>query len=404
MIQTRHHSYKAVVAGHICLDIIPEMGEMPLKSPGEFYQPGTLRLIGKSHLSTGGAVSNTGLSLLKLGIDATLMGKVGEDSFGRIIRDILRDQWGLTQGMVSVKDETTAYTLVLTPGNYDRMFLHHPGANQTYCSADIDYEKVAQSDLFHFGYPPLMDKIFANEGKELAEIFKRVKEMEVTTSLDMAYPDPESPAGRADWQTILKLLLPWVDIFLPSYGEILSMLHPQRAIQARLAGFPMNPEEDSFIHEVTGLAEELLEMGVKIAGIKCGTSGIYLRTASREKLESMVRPGFWNPSQWGEMERWEPPYQAECFVNANGAGDAAIAGFLAAYLRGESLSSALHYASAAGACNVTKADTLSGIKNWEEPTLLINEGWEKSPFRINHSGWKEREGGQWAGPQDKSFD
>jgi sugar/nucleoside kinase (ribokinase family) len=400
MTQKRHHTFKAVVAGHICLDIIPEMGNMLLSSPSDFYQPGTLRLIGKPCFSTGGAVSNTGLSLLKLGMDVTLMGKIGEDYFGRIIKDILRDNWGVGDGMISVKGETTAYTLVLTPGKYDRMFLHHPGANQTFSAKDIPYEKVAQADLFHFGYPPLMEKMYANQGEELVEIFKRVKEMEVTTSLDMAYPDPESPAGKADWGDILAQVLPYVDIFFPSYEEILSLLHPQQAIQSRLAGFPINPQEESFINEISGLADELLQLGVKIVGIKCGSSGIYTRTASQDKLKTMVRPGFWNPAQWAEKERWEPAYQPETIVNANGSGDAAIAGFLAAYLHGESLESALHCAAAAGACNLTKADTVSGIRSWEETNELINRGWAKLPFQINSPGWKAIGGGQWAGPRD----
>jgi PAS domain S-box-containing protein len=41
----------------------------------------------------------------------------------------------------------------------------------------------------------------------------------------MAYPDPDSPAGRADWLTILQNVLPFVDVFVPSYEEIYRLRH-----------------------------------------------------------------------------------------------------------------------------------------------------------------------------------
>jgi sugar/nucleoside kinase (ribokinase family) len=59
-----------VVAGHVCIDIIPEIGR-------DFeLLPGRLVEIGTAVTATGGAVSNTGVALHLLGIPATLMGKV----------------------------------------------------------------------------------------------------------------------------------------------------------------------------------------------------------------------------------------------------------------------------------------------------------------------------------------
>lgn len=70
-----------------------------------------------------------------------------------------------------------------------------------------------------------MKLMFEDDGAQLVEMFRRAKDTGVTTSLDMALPDPASAAGRASWVTILKSTLPYVDIFLPSIEEILYMLH-----------------------------------------------------------------------------------------------------------------------------------------------------------------------------------
>ena len=67
----------AVVAGHICLDIIPLLESEVAFSPGQLVE------IGPAILSTGGPVSNTGLALHRLGIDARLMGKIADDQIGR---------------------------------------------------------------------------------------------------------------------------------------------------------------------------------------------------------------------------------------------------------------------------------------------------------------------------------
>ena len=72
----------AVVAGHICLDIIPEIRALP---PGGFnatFLPGHLLEVGPAALSTGGPVSNTGLALHHLGIPTQLICKVGADALG----------------------------------------------------------------------------------------------------------------------------------------------------------------------------------------------------------------------------------------------------------------------------------------------------------------------------------
>ena len=78
---------KVLVAGHICLDITPvfsrEAGEVSL-------DPGKLFVVGPAAISTGGAVANAGLAMHFFGVDVTLLGKVGNDRFGELVRSAVQ--------------------------------------------------------------------------------------------------------------------------------------------------------------------------------------------------------------------------------------------------------------------------------------------------------------------------
>jgi sugar/nucleoside kinase (ribokinase family) len=54
-----------------------------------FLVPGKLVDVGPAVLATGGAVSNTGLALHRLGSHVQFMGKVGNDQSGAVIMDVL---------------------------------------------------------------------------------------------------------------------------------------------------------------------------------------------------------------------------------------------------------------------------------------------------------------------------
>jgi sugar/nucleoside kinase (ribokinase family) len=217
----------AVVAGHLCLDMIPDLSGSEKDDFEAVFQPGQLVNIGPVDYCTGGAVSNTGLALTKLGTHTRLMGKVGDDIFGQAIQDYVRTYGAdLADAMVVDPAAHTSYTIVITPPGVDRVFLHYPGTNDTFGAHDIRHDLLQDARLFHFGYPPLMKRMYEDCGIELALIFRRAKETGITTSLDMALPDPCSPAGHAAWGGILRSVLPHVDLFLPSIEEILFMLRP----------------------------------------------------------------------------------------------------------------------------------------------------------------------------------
>ncbi len=389
-----------IVAGHICLDIIPVMTECGKHKVEDLFLPGKLTNVGAASVSTGGVVSNTGRSLLRLGLAVELIGKVGNDLFGKAILAKLRED-DADGGMVVVENENTSYTIVIAPPEIDRIFLHNPGTNDTFGFSDIDFEKVSQAKLFHFGYPPLLKKTYESSGKELVRIFREAKRRGTTTSLDLALPDPESPSGAADWDRILKNTLPFVDIFLPSAEEAMFMLDREKFLEKRKKASGRNVIDFLEADEISRMGEKIIEYGVAIAGIKCGHRGLYLRTSAVDRLKSMgyAKPGDY--SNGANRKLWAPPFNIRKFVSALGAGDSCVAGFLAAFLRNESAESALEYACAAGAQNVEAADAVSGVKSWEETTAMLRDGWEKQKLDIGSSSWKfDARNGLWKGPRD----
>jgi len=380
-------SRSAVVAGHICLDIIPQLTGSTRDQFERTFLPGRLLEVGPMTFSTGGSVSNTGLALHKLGIQTQLMGKVGDDLLGQVVRQLVGSHGPhLADGMVVDKMVNTSYTIIISPPGVDRMFLHYPGANDTFSGADVRYEVVTESILFHFGYPPLVKRMFEDDGAQLVEIFQRVKELGVTTSLDMTLPDPTSAAGRADWAAILRAVMPYVDVFLPSIDESLYML--RREIYEELsqpaggAGLPSRITA-SLLSELSG---ELLEMGGRIVGFKLGDRGLYVHTTGQAVLETLgtARPS--NPATWAGKELWAPCFEVDV-VGTTGAGDATIAGFLSGLLRDMSLEETLTAAVAVGACNVEAADALGGIRPWEETWRRVESGWARHALCINGPGW-----------------
>ncbi len=382
----------AVVAGHICLDIIPRMGEI---SAGDFsatFKPGRVMEIGPATLSTGGAVSNTGLALHKLGIQTRLMGKVGDDLFGQAVLDIVRSYGeGLAEGMVIDPHTNTSYTLVISPAGMDRFFFHDAGANNAFGIDDIDFEALQGFDLFHFGYPPVMKRMYADGGSELRQLFERLKAEGLTTSLDLCFPDPNSASGRLDWRRILKQTLPFVDVFSPSVDELMFMLHRDLYEQLK-AKSPSGSILDSLAPGLlSSLGAQLLEMGARIVLLKLGERGAYLRTASRAVLEQAGRAAPADLADWAGKELWAPCFQVEV-VGTTGSGDATIAGFLSALLRGLSPYEALKAAVAVGACNVEAADALSGLRSWEATMGRVAAGWEMQPLDLSAAGWQPNSG------------
>lgn len=400
---SRNKNIDVVVAGHLCLDIIPKFPKLDAKSMGDIFVPGTIVKVGDAAISTGGPVSNTGIALKKLGLKVALIAKVADDVLGRTILDLLK-VYKIESGMkpVAMKNESTSYAIVISPPGFDRMFIHNPGTSNTFGYSDINFNLVKKSKLFHLGYPQSMRRLYINNGSELVKIFKRVKRLGVTTSLDMSLADPKSESGKADWNRILKNTLPYVDIFIPSVEEMVFMLDQKFYFRLKKMAKGQSILDAVPVELYSRMAEKCLAYGAKIVGLKCAHKGIYLRTAGKKSILKLGVAKPENPDNWSNRELWEPSYQVNQIASATGAGDSAIAGFYAAYLRGKPVEEALRYACTVGAMNLDAFDAVSSIRSWQETTRKIQSNWKKNKLIIKTPGWKYDQQHQlWHGPQDK---
>ncbi|HWQ14742.1 MAG TPA: carbohydrate kinase family protein [Roseiflexaceae bacterium] len=387
---------EAIVAGHLCLDVIPALAR------GACFVPGRTIEAGPVTLATGGAVSNTGVALHRLGVAVRLVGRVGPDLYGRVVRDIIESYGpGLADGLITAPGESSAYTIILSPPGADRMFIHHPGSNATFGADDVAPELLERARLLHFGYPPIMARMRRAGGQELVTLLRRAKEAGLTTSLDWTMIDPAGPAGRIDWQAVLAVALPYVDVFIPNIEELLMVL--DRPSFDRLTA---EAGEGAFVDRVPPellqlVGAEMLGLGAAVVGLKAGHRGLYLRTAGAERLAALGRAAPANLDAWAGRELWAPCFAAE-LVGTTGAGDATIAGFLMGLLRGFAPEQALAAANAVGACSVEAADALGGVRSWSETAARLEAGWPRLPLEVESPGWCWDETLHiWIGPEDR---
>lgn len=380
-------TWDVLVAGHICLDLLPSFSQAGGKSFEQSFLPGRLVNAGDIKFATGGPVSNTGLALNRLGVSTRLVGKVGQDNFGdEIMKIIHREGESLAEGMLVSPTDHTSYSIVISFPGSDRLFIHYTGANDTFNSQDIPYPLLEKSRLFHFGYPPVMRRMFENDGQELTSLLQRAKQTGVTTSMDMVFPDPSSSASKADWSEILKRTLPYVDLFLPSVEEILFLLRRDQYNELLQQADSSNILELVTPELLSQLSNDLIGMGAKIVGLKVGYRGFYLRTGEINELVKFGRAMPTHFQYWNQRELWAPCFKVKV-AGTTGSGDATIAGFLSSLLRDLSPEQSITAAVGVGACNVEAEDALSGIRSWDETIARIAAGWEQNALQLNSPGW-----------------
>lgn len=376
--------YDIMVAGHICLDIIPDMSRLETDNIEKILSPGLLTHVGKVSMSIGGPVSNVGSNMHDLGNVVCYSARVGNDAIGKTILETIESR-GNTRGISISNTETkTSYTISLSPKNIDRIYLHYSGTNDEYSSKDVDISLLEKCRHFHFGYPPLMRNIYLNDGQELTKIFKLAKEKNTITSLDMSLPDVEDDSGKVNWKLILENVLPYVDIFVPSVEEMFFMLYPGEYFNLK-----NNKNCDNFIDqiypiELSRLSDIIFDMGCGDVLLKMGHRGIYYRSNK-------------------DKEYWAPAVKSNHIVDATGAGDSAIAGFLSAYTKGLDITKCLKYASICGYQNVIYPGASGALHSWEHTTeLLENKDLEYHTPIYNNNGWVKISESLWKGPNDEN--
>ena len=108
----------------------------------------------------GGAPANFLAALTKFGAKTALIGKVGSDTFGKLLLGTLQKAGIDTRGMVVTDDVFTTLAFVTFDAHGDRefSFSRKPGADTCLSFEEIDLSLIDEARIFHFGTLSLTDE------------------------------------------------------------------------------------------------------------------------------------------------------------------------------------------------------------------------------------------------------
>lgn len=205
----------------------------------------------------GGAPGNFLAALTKYGCRTAMIGKVGDDTFGRLLVKTLADAGIETKGILvdPAVFTTLAFVSLDTSGNRDFSFARKPGADTCLTPEEIDESLIADAKIFHFGTLSLTDEPAASATRRAIELAKKHG---LLISLD---PNLRKPLWKReeDAKSAIEWSLKQADIVKISDEEI-----------AWLWG--ISPEE--------GAKKLLTEYGVSLVYATLGPKGCYVANAS----------------------------------------------------------------------------------------------------------------------------
>ena len=299
----------AIVAGLALTDIIGrpvDLNNLPKR--------GALKLIDSIMLTTGGNVSNVGIDLAKLGFRVGAITRVGDDSLGRYVTQHYRTFGIDTEGVIVDAKAQTSATMVSVDNTGERTFLHTRGCMKNFRAADVlsHLALLQKARILAVGYLGLLPET----EKEFERLFRTVKQK---TSVKILLDSAASPRVT---RRVLRGFLPYVDYFIPSYDEamlITGCTTPESIVKfLRKAGAP------------------------HVVGVKLGARGCYLSD--------------------GDRSDYMKGQKVRRVVDATGAGDAFVAGFIAATLKGMDAFESARVANAVAASCVLAVGASTAIK------------------------------------------
>lgn len=287
------------------------------KTVDELPAKGKLDLVDQLDLYTGGCAVNSGIAMAKIGLNTAVLGKMGNDGFGKFIYNSLKEEKVNVDGLILDLKSSTSASVVLVDSDGERSFLHCLGANAEFTDTDVDFSIIEKSKVVFIAGTMLMPSF---DGEPCARVLKKSKEMGKYTALDTAWDSN----GR--WMKVLEPCMKYIDLFMPSYEE---------AVQ-------LSGKEDA-----EDIADVFLSMGVKTAVIKLGKDGCFIKDSGGEKHKI-------------------PTYTDIKPVDTTGAGDSFAAGFLTGIIQGWNLYECGKFANAVGTHCIMAVGASTGIKSMEE--------------------------------------
>jgi sugar/nucleoside kinase (ribokinase family) len=280
--------YQVIGIGSALLDITFEVDDKLLSELG--LKKGEMQLIDKERskeilkklenypvkISPGGSVSNTIAGVATLGGSSAFIGKIGNDSHGKLYEEKTNES-GIASFLSKHENEITGHAITFITPDFERSFAVHLGASLFFKKEDIIEDLIKKSKILHLeGYQ------LAN--KELNQnIFysaKIAKENNLLISLDLS----DSGLVKNNLALFKEFIKEYVDIVFANESE---------------AEVFTGKKEKEALNEIFKLCS--------IAVVKLGEKGSLIK--SKDKIYEI------------------PSYKTK-IINTNGAGDMYAAGIL----------------------------------------------------------------------------
>lgn len=305
----------------VCLGIVvADLVGRPLRAVPD---PGRLVLVDEMALHTGGCALNTATALVRLGLPAEIIGKVGLDPLGDFLLHEMAARGIGSRGVSRDPTTGTSATMVMVDPDGERRFVHYLGANAHLRLADVDRTVIAAASILHVAGALVLPGI---DGEPTAALLQQARSAGVLTFLDTVWDD----TGR--WMALLGPCLPYVDYFVPSLAEAQAL---------------------TGLDEPEDVARALLDRGVGTVALKMGAAGCLVLDSSGTRLQV---PAFDVP-----------------VVDATGAGDAFAGGFIAGVWLGWPLEQTARLANAVGALCVTGAGASGNVRSLPETLAFMQD-------------------------------
>ncbi len=273
--------------------------------------------------ATGGGATNAAVTFGRQGFKTAAICKVGEDSAGQGIVDDLKREKIDTKFVARIKDEATAFSVILVAPGGERTVLVHRGASEHIKESELPEERDFKAKWFYAA--PL--------GGENVHIFEPALKMANKNGIKIAVN--------------------------PSKTQIEMGLKKMRPLLSMVNVFILNQEEAALLCDLPFKEEKLIfkTLDAAIDGIVVMTKGPKGVVVSDGKI-------LWRAGTYPEKE----------IVDRLGAGDAFSSGFVAGLLLKDDIDYAIKIGSANATSKVEHMGAKMGLLHKKD---LNNPRWKK---------------------------
>jgi len=280
------------------------------------------RLVSQSQVTIGGSGGICAAGAARLGLRVAMVGVVGDDLFGRFMRESLAARDVDVSAVRTARQTPTGLSIHLIRGE-DRAIVTNPGTIPELRAEEIDADLLTSARHVHVSAYFLQSGLWSG----LAGLLARARAAGATISLDPNWDPAET------WDQGMSGLYGLLDVLLPNDAE---------AIELAAAG-PRGTAQEAAAFRAPGSRGTAREAAAALAAsgpgsvvVKLGAQGVLAAFPGEKVIEVPAVPGV------------QP-------VDTVGAGDSFDAGYLAATLWGWDTRRALALGAACGALSTRSA-------------------------------------------------